>query len=316
MRAVVHERYGPPEVLRVAEVERPVPAEGEVLVRVLASSVTRSDCGFRNTEYWFSRFLTGVVRPKRIVCGMEFAGVVEEVGSAVTGLAAGDEVFGIKGGANAEFVCVAEDGVIARKPSGLSFQEAAVVADGGLSALTMLPALGPIEGRHIAVYGASGSIGTAAVQVAKHLGARVTAVTETKHVELVRSLGADEVVDYLHEDWTRGGPYDGVFDAVGKSSFRKARRPLKPGSAYVSADLGYLWHLPLLMLATRWIGKRRAKLGLARYRQEDLLRLRDLVEAGEYRPVIDRVYGMDEVVQAARYVESKRKVGNVGLTIG
>jgi NADPH:quinone reductase-like Zn-dependent oxidoreductase len=315
MRAVLHERYGPPEVLRVGEVPRPAPAENEVLVRVHASSVTRSDCGFRNTEYWFSRFLTGVRRPKRIVSGMEFAGVVEEVGSGVTTLAAGDEVFGIKGGANAQYVCVAEDGVIAPKPSGLSFQEAAVVPDGGLSALSMLPALGPLEGRHIAVYGASGSIGTAAVQVAKHLGARVTAVTETAHVELVRSLGADEVVDYLQEDWTRRGPYDGVFDAVGKSSFRKARRALRPGAAYVSADLGYLWHGPILILATRWIGTRKAKLGLARYRRDDLLRLRGLVEAGEYRPVLDRVYQLDDVVEAARYVESKRKAGNVGLAI-
>ena len=315
MRAVLQERYGPPEVLRVGELPRPTPARNEVLVRVVASSVTRSDCGFRNTEYWFSRFLTGVRRPKRIVSGMELAGVVEEVGSAVTEFAAGDEVFGLKGGANAEYVCVAEDGVLAPKPSGLSFQEAAVVVDGGLSALTMLPALGPLEGRRIVVYGASGSIGTGAVQVAKHLGAHVTAVTETTHVELVRSLGADEVVDYLLEDWRRGGPYDGVFDAVGKSSFRKARRALTPGAVYASADLGYLWHLPLVILATRWIGKRKAKLAIARYRQADLLRLRELIEVGAYRPVVDRTYALDDVVEASRYVESRRKAGNVVLTI-
>jgi NADPH:quinone reductase-like Zn-dependent oxidoreductase len=315
VKAAVHETYGPPEVLRVAEIERPAPAEDEVLVRVHASSVTRSDCGLRNSEYFFTRAFTGLRRPKRTIAGMEFAGMIEEVGPAVTRFAAGDEVFGIKGGANAEYICVREAGVIAHKPSQLSFEQAAGVADGGLSALTMLPALGPLEGRHVVVYGASGSIGTAAVQVAKHLGARVTAVCDTKHLELVRSLGADEVVDYLREDWTRRGTYESVFDAVGKSSFRKARRALKPGAAYVSADLGFMWHLPLLILPTRWFGSRRAKLGIARYRQEDLLRLRKLIEAGDFRPVIDRTYSLEDVVEAARYVETRQKTGNVVLTV-
>ncbi len=316
MRAAVHERYGPPEVLRIDEVERPVPTEDEVLVRVHASSVTRSDCGVRSSEYWFARVFTGLLRPKRTIAGMEFAGVVEEVGGAVTQFSAGDEVFGIKGGSNAEYVCVREAGVIARKPSELSFDEAAAIPDGALSALTMLPSLGPVAGKHIVVYGAAGSIGTGAVQVAKHLGARVTAVCATEQLELVRSLGADEAVDYLRADWTRQGTYDGVFDAVGKSSFRKARRALKPGAAYVSADLGFMWHLPLLILATRWLGSRKAKLGIARYRQEDLVRLRELIDAGEYRPVIDRTYPLEDVVEATRYVETGQKTGNVVLLIG
>jgi NADPH:quinone reductase-like Zn-dependent oxidoreductase len=315
MRAVLHERYGPPETLRVTDVERPVPQENEVLVRVRSSSVTRSDCGVRSNEYWFARVFTGLVRPKRPIAGMEFAGVVEEVGSAVTGFAAGDEVFGIKGGSNAECVSVPEDGVIARKPSQLTFEEAGAIADGALSALTMLPALGELEGMHVVVYGASGSIGSACVQVAKHAGARVTAVTETSHVDLVGSLGADEVVDYLQEDWRRRGPFDGVLDAVGKSSFRKARRALKPGAAYVSADLGYFWHLPLLVLATKWLGSRKARIGIARYRQSDLVRLVELIESGHYRPVIDRAYELDDVVEATRYVESRRKAGNVALRV-
>ena len=315
MRAAVHERYGPPEVLRIADVERPVPEDDEVLVRVHASSVTRSDCGLRNTEYFFARVFTGIVRPKRTISGMEFAGVIEEVGPAVTRFAVGDEVFGIKGGANAEYLCVKESGVIAHTPSRLGFEQAAVVADGGLSAFTMLPALGPIDGRHIVVYGASGSIGTAAVQVAKHLGARVTAVCDTGNVELVRSLGADEVVDYLQEDWARRGVYDGVFDAVGKSSFRKARRALKPGAAYVSTDLGFMWHLPLLILPTRWFGSHKAKLGIVRYRQDDLVRLRELIEEGGYRPVIDRTYPLGDVVEATTYVETGQKTGNVVLTV-
>jgi NADPH:quinone reductase-like Zn-dependent oxidoreductase len=315
MRAALHERYGPPEVLRVAEVPRPEPAADEVRVRVVSSSVTRSDCGARNSDYWFARVFTGLVRPRRKIAGMEFAGVVEAAGAHVRELSVGDEVFGIKGGANAEYVCVKESGVIARKPSQLSFEEAGSIADGALSAFTMLPSLGPLDGRHIAVYGASGSIGVAAVQVAKHLGARVTAVTDAARLELVRSLGADEAVDYEREDWTRGGPFDGVFDAVGKSSFRKARRALKPGAVYASADLGYLWHGPLVILATRWIGSRKAKLAIARYRKADLLRLRELVEAGAYRPVVDRTYRLEEVVEATRYVETHRKTGNVALTI-
>jgi NADPH:quinone reductase-like Zn-dependent oxidoreductase len=316
MRAVLHERYGPPEVLRVTEVERPAPQADEVLVRVHASSVTRSDCGLRDpSDYFFARIFMGLTRPKRTIAGMEFSGIVEEIGAGVTRFAVGDEVFGIKGGANAEFVCVKEAGVIAHKPAQLSFEEAAGVADGGLSAFTMLPALGPVQGRHIVVYGAGGSIGTAAVQVAKHLGARVTAVCGTQQVELVRSLGADAVVDYQREDWTRTGPYDGVLDAVGKSSFRKARRALKPGAAYVSADLGYMWHLPLLILATRWLGSRKAKLGIVRYRREDLLRLRELIESGAYRPVIDRTYPLEDVVEATRYVETGQKTGNVVLSL-
>jgi NADPH:quinone reductase-like Zn-dependent oxidoreductase len=315
MKAVLHERYGPPDVLRVADVERPVPQDDEVLVRVRSSSVTRSDCGVRNNEYWFARVFTGLIRPKRPIAGMEFAGIVEATGSGVTRFAAGDEVFGIKGGSNADYVCVKESGVIAHKPPQLTFEEAGAIADGGLSAFTMLPALGELDGRHVVVYGASGSIGSACVQVAKNAGARVTAVTETRHVDLVRSLGADEVVDYLQEDWTRRGPFDGVLDAVGKSSFRKARRALNPGAAYVSADLGYLWHLPLVVLATKWLGSRKARIGIARYRQSDLLRLAALIGSDRYRPVIDRAYELDDVVEAARYVESRRKAGNVALRV-
>jgi NADPH:quinone reductase-like Zn-dependent oxidoreductase len=179
----------------------------------------------------------------------------------------------------------------------------------------MLRPFEPLEGRAVAVYGASGSIGTAAAQVAKHLGAYVSAVCSTPHVELLRSLGADEVVDYLAEDWTRRGRYDLVFDAVGKSSFRKARHALKPGGRYVSADLGFLWHGPLVILATKWFGTRKAKLGIARYRKADLLLLAKLIEAGRYRPVIDRTYPLEDAVEAARYVETGQKAGNVVLTL-
>jgi NADPH:quinone reductase-like Zn-dependent oxidoreductase len=317
MRAVVHDRYGPPEVLRVAEVERPVPKDDEVLVKVHASTVTRTDAGLRSSEYFFSRVFTGLLRPKRKIPGMELAGVVEAVGAAVTEFQVGDEVFGIRDGANAEYVCVRESGVLAHKPADITFEEAAAVCDGALLARTCLRAADLRKGRTIVVYGASGSIGTAAVQLAKHfLEADVTAVCNTKNVELVRSLGADEVVDYQQEDFTKNGrTYDVVFDAVGKHSFRRCRRSLKPGGIYITTDLGFLWHVPLLALLTRWIGSRKATLGIGKYRREDLFLLKELIEAGKYRAVIDRTYPLEEVVEATRYVETGQKTGNVVLTV-
>ncbi len=215
MRAVVHDRYGPPEVLRLAQVERPVPKDDEVLVRVLATTVNRTDCGLRSAELFISRFFTGLLRPKQKILGMELAGVVEAVGAAVGTFEVGDEVFGIRSGANAEYLCVRESGVLAHKPAGMTFEEAAAVCDGAITALSGLRRADLRKGQGILVYGASGSIGTAAVQVAKHFGAHVTAVCNTKNVELVRSLGADEVIDYLQEDFTKNGEtYDVIFDAV------------------------------------------------------------------------------------------------------
>jgi NADPH:quinone reductase-like Zn-dependent oxidoreductase len=317
MRAVVHDRYGPPEVLRIEDVERPVPKDDEVLVKVYATSVTRSDCGLRSAEYWFARALTGIVRPKRRVAGMELAGVVEAVGVDVSEFKVGDEVFGVKGGANAEYVCVRESGVLAHKPAGISFEQAAAVCDGALLARTCMAAADLRPGRSVVVYGASGSIGTAAVQLATYLGAHVTAVCNTENVELVRSLGADEVVDYLREDFTRKDKtYDVVFDAVGKHSFRRCRRALKPGGQYITADLGFMWHVPILILSTRWIGEKRVRLGIGKYRKEDVLLLKELIEGGRYRAVIDRTYPLEDVVEATRYVETGQKAGNVVLTVG
>jgi NADPH:quinone reductase-like Zn-dependent oxidoreductase len=319
MRAVVHDRYGPPEVLRVADVERPVPAEDEVLVRVHASTVTRGDAmGVRSAEYRFTRVFTGIRRPRRTSSGTEFAGVVEEVGAAVTELRAGDEVFGVAPGANAEYVTVRESGVIARKPTGLTHEEAAAVPEGSLLALTMLRPAAPLRGTRVLVYGAAGSIGTAAVQLlAHHFEAEVTAVCDTKDVELVRSLGARDVLDRFREDFTETGEtYDVIFDTVGKHSFRRCRRSLKPGGTFITADLGYMYHVPLAALVTRLVGSRRARLGIGRYRREDLLLVAELVEAGTYRPVIDRTYALDEVVEATRYVETGQKTGNVVLRVG
>ncbi|MDO8389659.1 MAG: NAD(P)-dependent alcohol dehydrogenase [Actinomycetota bacterium] len=317
MRAVIHDRYGPPDVLRIADVKRPEPKEGEVLVKVHFSTVTRSDTGLRSAEYAFTRVITGLVRPKQKIAGTELSGVVEAVGADVTQFHVGDEVFGIKSGANAEYVCVLESGLLAPKPSGMTLTEAAAIADGGLLALTCMKPAYPLEGKTVLVYGAAGSIGTAAVQLlVHHIQTNVTAVCDTNDVELVRSLGATEVIDRLREDFTRTGTtYDVIFDAVGKHSFRRCRHSLKPGGIYVTADLGFLYHVPLLSIATRFIGNKRARLGIGTYRKADLLLLKELVEAGKYRAVIDRSYPLDDVVEASRYVETGQKTGNVVLEV-
>jgi NADPH:quinone reductase-like Zn-dependent oxidoreductase len=318
MRAVVHDRYGPPEVLHVDDVERPVPKEDEVLVRVHASTVTRGEAmGVRSVEYRFTRLFMGIRAPRRTTFGSEFAGVVEEVGPAVTEFQVGDEVFGTKSGANAEYVAVGENDVIASKPAALTFEEAAGVPDGSLLALTCMRPGYPLREKSVLVYGAAGSVGTAAVQLlAHHFEAEVTAVCDTKDVELVRSLGARDVLDRFREDFTKNGQtYDVIFDAVGKHSFRRCRHSLKPGGIYISMDLGFMYHVPLLGLATRFLGRKRGTLGLGRYRKEDLQLVKELIEAGKYRPVIDRKYTLDEIVEAVRYVESGQKTGNVVVRV-
>ena len=316
MRAVVYHRYGGPDVLRLEAVERPVPRDDEVLIKIHATTVTRTDTGLRSAEYFISRFFTGLRRPKRKILGIELAGVVEGAGSAVHEFEVGDEVFGVKSGAHAEYVCMPESAPLAHKPAGMTFEEAAAVCDGAALALACLRKADIRKGQKLLVYGASGSVGTAGVQLAKHFGADVTAVCNTKNVELVRSLGADKVIDYLQDDFTRSGEtYDVIFDAVGKNSFRRSRRSLKPGGIYVSTDLGFLWHLPLLALLTRGIGDKSAKLGMTRYAKKDVLFLKELIEAGKYRAVIDRRYPLEDVVEATRYVETGQKTGNVVLTV-
>jgi NADPH:quinone reductase-like Zn-dependent oxidoreductase len=312
MRAVVHDRYGPPEVLRLADVVRPIPEDDEVLVKIRATTVNRTDCGVRGAKPFFIRYFTGLRRPNRPILGMEFAGEVEAVGAAVSEFEVGDEVFGVKGfGAHAEFVCVRESAPVAEMPAGMSFEEAAAVCDGACIVLSCLQKADLREGRRILVYGASGSVGTAAVQLARHFGAHVTAVCNTKNVAVVRSLGADEVIDYLQEDFTKNGKtYDVVFDAHGRLSYRRSRGSLAAGGIFIGTDLGFMWHVPLLALLSK-----RVAMGIAKYRKEDVLFLKGLIEAGEYRAVIDRRYPLEDVVEATKYVETGQKTGNVVLTV-
>lgn len=317
MKAVIFDRYGPPEVLRVGDVDWPVLKEREVLVKVHASTVTRGQAmGVRSAEYRFTRVFTGIRHPRTTSFGSEFAGRVEEVAEGVAEFQVGDDVFGIRTGANAEYLAVPEGGVIAPKPAMLSYEQAAAIPDGSLLALTCLRPADP-QGKRVLVYGAAGSVGSAAVQLlAHHFGAEVTAVCDTKDLEVVQALGAQVALDRLHEDFTVSRTaYDVIFDAVGKSSFRRCRHSLVPGGTYVTMDLGYMYHAPLLALVTRFVGSRRARVGVGRYRKEDLLLISELVEQGKYRPVIDRRYALDDVVAATRYVETGQKTGNVVLTI-
>jgi NADPH:quinone reductase-like Zn-dependent oxidoreductase len=317
MRAVVYDRYGPPEVQRLEDVARPVPKEDEVLVRVHATTVNRTDCGWRSAKPFFVRYFIGLRGPKEKILGMELAGEVEAVGAAVTDFEVGDQVFGVKSfGAHAEFVCIREGGPLAHKPAGMTFEEAAAVCDGASTALSCLRGANLRKGQKILIYGASGSIGTAAVQLAKNFGADVTAVCNTKNVELVRSLGADEVIDYLQEDFTKNGQrYDVIFDSVGKHSFRRCRGSIKPGGIYLETDLGFMWHVPILALLTRWVGDKKVTLGIAKYKKQDVLFIKELIEGGKYRAVIDRRYPLEDVVEATRYVETLEKTGNVVLTV-
>jgi NADPH:quinone reductase-like Zn-dependent oxidoreductase len=316
MRAVVFDKYGPPDVLRLEDVERPVPKDDEVRVGVHATTVSRTDCALRAGEPFISRFVTGLRRPKRRILGSDLAGEVDAVGATVTEFEVGDRVFGInpwKFGAHAEFICMRANGALAHMPAGVSFEEAAAVCDGAILALNALRPADLQKGQVILIYGASGSIGTAGVQLARYSGANVTAVCGTKDVELVRSLGADEVIDYTQEDFTKNGQtYEAILDAVGNLPFSRCRGSLKRGGAYLATD--GLQNL-FLSVWTR-TGDKKVRFPIPpRFTKKDVVFLKELIEAGGYRAVIDRRYPLEQVVEATRYVETKQKTGNVVLAV-
>jgi NADPH:quinone reductase-like Zn-dependent oxidoreductase len=266
---------------------------------------------------FLSRLVSGLRRPRQPILGSEFAGEVAAVGATVSEFAVGDNVFGNTGlgfGTHAEYACIRDSARIAHMPAGSSFEEAAAITDGGLNALWCLRLADVRKGQKVLVYGASGSIGTAGVQLAKYFGADVTAVTSTKNLQLVGSLGADRVIDYTKEDFTKNGEtYDVIFDAVGKHLFKLCKESLKPGGSYLATD-----GLRNLMLAlwTSRVGEKKVIFQLPpRYTKNDVLFLKEIIEAGKYKPVIDRCYPIEDVVEAARYVETEKKTGNVVLTI-
>ncbi|MDP4176414.1 MAG: NAD(P)-dependent alcohol dehydrogenase [Bacteroidota bacterium] len=319
MKAVVFEKYGPPEVLELKEVEKPIPKDDEVLIKIHAATVNRTDCGFRDPEYFFIRFFSGLFKPKKKILGSELAGEIESTGKEVTTFKKGDRVFGlstINFGTHAEYICMSEKRSITTMPANMSYEQAAAVCDGLMLAICYIRKIDFKKARKILINGASGSIGSACVQLAKHYGAEVTAVCNTKNMELVKSLGADEAIDYTREDFTKSSQlYDIVMDAVGKSSFFRCKRILKPGGIYFSTDLGFLWQNIFLAMLTPIIGSKKVMFPIPKDSKEDVGFFKELIEAGNYRAVIDKCYPLGQIVEATKYVETGQKTGNVVITI-
>lgn len=320
MKAAVNTRYGGPDVVRVLEVPRPSVRDDGVLVKVHATTVNRTDCGFRAAKPFFVRLFTGLFRPRATVLGGEFAGVVEAVGRGVTSFKVGDRVFGYSEGpwgAHAEYLSMPEDGSLTTTPANVTFEEIAPSTEGSQYALAFIRTAKIQNGQDVLVYGATGAIGSAAVQLLKSIGAHVTAVCDTGNVELVSGLGADRVVDYAAEDFTRDEQrYDVVLDAVGKSSFGRCKRLLKPRGTYLSSDLGRLSQNPILALVTPLFGGRKVMFPIPKkFDQETVRDFKKLIESGQFKPVIDRTYPLDQIVEAYRYVETGQKIGNVVIRV-
>lgn len=319
MKAAVYRRYGPPEVLQIEDVAKPVPQDNEILVRVHAATVCAADWRMRKADPFFVRFMLGLWRPKKLrVLGMEFAGKVESVGRSVTRFRAGDEVFGgtgFKFGAYAEYLCVREEGSVAVKPDNITLEESAAIWFGGISALSFLRKGNIQPGQKVLVYGASGCVGTYAVQLAKHFGAQVTGVCSTANLELVKSLGADEVVDYTCEDFSKAGKvYDVVLDTVGKSGFSRSMKALKRGGFYLQV-IGPLVSSQLRGMWAGITGAAKVMGGMAKSAPGDLAYLSGLIASGKLRVVVDRRYPLEQIAEAHRYAQAGHKKGNLLIIV-
>lgn len=323
MKAIVCTRYGSPDVLQLQQVDQPVPGDHEVLVKIHAATATTAGLAARTGKPVMARLFSGLTKPKNTILGVEFAGEIAAVGQDVTALAVGDPVFGTSGatspGAYAEFNCVPGDGALLPMPENISYSDAAAVVEGGLTGINFLHNQAKIQpGQKTLIYGASGSVGTASVQVAKYFGAYVTAVCSSASFELVKSIGADHVIDYRKDDFTKNGrQYDIIFDTVGKRSFAACRDSLTPNGIYLDAG-NAATILP--MLWTRFFGRKKAILSATYVRsaseiKKDLVLLKELIEAGKIRAVIDRTYPLEKTADAHRYVETGRKKGNVVIAI-
>jgi NADPH:quinone reductase-like Zn-dependent oxidoreductase len=327
MKAVVYTKYGPPDVLQLKEVEKPTPKDNEVLVQIYATLVTAEDPRARSGSFppllWLlGRTITGLIRPKNPILGGILAGEIESVGKDVKRFKEGDQVFGINlkdAGAYAEYICLHEEKVLAIKPANMTYEES-IAAIGAITALPFLRDKGNIQsGQKVLINGASGSVGTAAVQVAKYYGAEVIGVCSTTNLELVKSLGADKVIDYTKEDFTKSvQTYDIIFDTVGKSSFLRCKRSLKQRGIYLTTVLSLVDLLQVLW--TSRVGSKKAMVAFAGLRPasemtKDLIFIKELMEAGKIKPVIDRRYPLEQIVEAHRYVEKGHKKGNVVITV-
>ncbi len=319
MRAIVNTEYGSPEALHLQEVEKPVPKSNEVLIRIRATTINRTDCGFRKPEYLMVRLISGLFKPRRIILGNELAGDIEAIGKDVKTFKVNDAVFGLstyKFGTHAEYICLPETGSIATKPTNMSYEEAAAVCDGLMLAKNLVGKIDFKEPRKVLINGATGSIGTACVQLAKYHGAEITAVGNTRNLALIKSLGADEVIDYTQEDFTQQGKlYDVVIDAVGKSTFFKCKKLLKPHGIYFSTELGPWSQNIFLALITPLLGGKKVLFPIPTAPQKDIVFFKELIESGKYKAVIDKRYPLEKMREATQYVEKGEKTGNVVITL-
>lgn len=314
MRAVVCPRYG--KDLEIRDLDAPRPGDDELLVRVEATTVNRTDHATAAGVPRFARLFTGLTKPRQKVMGTEFAGYVESVGSAVTEFAVGDAVFGFRNGAQAQFLTIPESGAVAAIPKGMSPADAAPTTEGAHYALSIIEKLDVGPGSSVLVYGASGAIGSAVVQILRHRGVTVTAVCDSRGVDLVSSLGANTVIDYTAGDFTQTDElFDAVIDAVGKARFSLCKPLLKPGAPFLTTDFGHRSENLRLILTTRWFGDNRVRLPIPTDARAHVRLVRDLLETGDLRPVVDRTYPMDDIVEAYRYVGSAQKLGNVVVAI-
>ncbi len=325
MKAAVFSRYGNPEVLQIAKIEKPAPKSNEVLVRIQATSVTAEDPRMRGFNHppllkLPVGLMFGFKKPKNQVLGMEFSGTIEAVGPTVKRYKAGDQVFGYTGlsfGAYAEYKCIPENGLIHVKPENLSFEESACMVNGSLSALVYLKKKGKIKNGHeVLIYGASGSVGSAAVQLAKYFGARVTGVCSTRNMERIKLIGADRVMDYTRQDFTREDKkYDLIFDTVGKTSMKVCMHLLKPKGKYLRTDFGFSHILAAVFSSLFKDRKVIVASSNFHWKKEDLDFLKGIAEKGDFKPVIDRTYPLENIREAHKYVELGHKVGNVAVSI-
>jgi len=322
MKAILWTRYGPPDLLQLGEVEKPTPNDNEILIKIHAATVSPGDCEIRRFDihvlFWLPlRLYMGIRNPKRPILGMEMAGEIEAVGKDVKGYTPGDQVFGGGGmrfGGHAEYVCLSIKNVMAIKPDKLSYEEAATLPTAGLNALHYIRKADIQPGQKILINGAAGCFGTYAVQLAKLFGAEVTAVDSSKKLDTLRSIGADHVIDYTQEDYTKNGEtYDAIFDVVGKGSVSQGMKSLKQKGRYVLATP---WVLQVIQgLWSSMTSNKKFIFELAGEKPEDLVYLSELIEGGKVKPVIDRLYPLEEIPEAHRYVESGEKIGNVVITI-
>lgn len=318
MLASINEIYGSPDVLQIKKVSKPAPKDHEVLIRVRATTVNRTDCAMLRAKPFIMRFFTGLMKPKQPILGTDFAGEIEAVGKAVTSFNVGDRVFGLDDsglGSHAQYMTLGEDQAIASMPTNLTFAKAAASLEGAHYAYNFLNKLSLKSGQRVLVNGATGAIGSAAVQFLVGQGIDVTAVCHTANLELVKRLGASQVIEYNKYDFTRlGGEYDAIFDAVGKSTFRKCKPLLRSGGVYISSELGWMIQNPILALITPLTGGKKVIFPVPSDCQRSLQFIKDRIDEGKFNPVIDRSYKLEQIAEAYKYVLTGEKTGNVVIS--